>query len=75
MYDDLFIGRVSVFVTPCLVCLFLDYHAVVGYIGWGWEEFHTVVTQKNIQCEEYKGGIFFFGKNVPKSPYSEGKKF
>ncbi len=55
---------------------FLDYHTVVGYIGLGGgEEFHTVVTEKKFSAKSTKEEFFFFGKNVPKSTYSEGKKF
>jgi hypothetical protein len=41
----------------------------------GGEEFHTVVTQKKFSAKSTKEELFLFGKNVPKSPYSKGKKF
>jgi len=42
-------------------------------VGGG--EFHTVVTHKKFSAKSTKEEFYFFGKNVPKSPYSEGKKF
>jgi hypothetical protein len=62
MYDDLFIGRVSVFVTPCLVCLFFLGLPYSRRLDRGGGRISHRCDPKKIQCEEYKGGIFFLSK-------------
>jgi hypothetical protein len=52
----------------------LPYSSRLYRFGEG-EEFHTVVTEKKFSANCIKQEFFFFGKNVPKLAYSEGKKF